>query len=161
FLILVLLVVLLAQLALFFTVRFSDVFDSYLVLHPAPQAMSAVDATTQAVTQPSPEKRAFRSDMLHYWLIAVADFLGVAGTIVLMLDLALMAGTMIVARVIGTAYATSAFIWSAVLLVLIFPWQAILNNVGYGETDFRVPGVLYTWNELVLYGKMAGPRDWM
>jgi hypothetical protein len=42
---------------------------------------------------------------------------------------------------------TSAFIWCVVVAVLLFPWQAFLQNTDF-TGDFKLPGVLYTWAEL-------------
>jgi hypothetical protein len=49
---------------------------------------------------------------------------------------------MLVGRLIGLARVTSAYIWSVLLALLLFPWQAFLEPY-----TFKIPGVLYTWEE--------------
>ena len=58
--------------------------------------------------------------------------------------LLLIVKIMLVGRLIGVARLTSAFIWTVVLAALLFPWQAF-----WADYDFKIPGALYTWNELV------------
>ena len=67
--------------------------------------------------------------------------------IVLAIVILLIAKIMLVGRLIGVAQVTSAFIWCVFLVVLLFPWQAFLQNTDF-TGDFKIPGVLYTWNEL-------------
>jgi hypothetical protein len=61
---------------------------------------------------------------------------------------------MLVGRLVGVGRITSAYIWCVVLIVLLFPWQAIyvnptlLADQQMQDKDFRIPGVLYTWTEL-------------
>jgi hypothetical protein len=44
---------------------------------------------------------------------------------------------------------TGAFVGTAVLVVLLFPWQSFLNQSNKPDApDVRIPGVLYTWPEL-------------
>jgi hypothetical protein len=48
-----------------------------------------------------------------------------------------------------------------VLLVLLFPWQAFLSNATFSDPNFKIPGILYTWDELRLLAKfgMGTPID--
>jgi hypothetical protein len=92
---------------------------------------------------------------LLQWLVAITDFLGIALSIVLAAVLLLLLTIMLVGRLIGVSRVTSAFIWCLVLIVLMFPWQAVLTSpltIGPAEgppvPDFKLPGVLYTWAEL-------------
>jgi hypothetical protein len=122
---LLLLLVLLIQIGVFFATRYSDV-------------IIARSVTVPATTQSSDAR-----DKLKY-VIGVTDFLGIALAIVLSAVLLLAAQIMLVARLIGVGRLTSAFIWSLVLVVLLFPWQAFLDPF-----VFKLPGVLYTWDELL------------
>src|SRR4030095_14674455 len=131
--------------------------DSYLITHPAPIATSLAEPATQPATQAVVHKER-ESTVLLYWVLGLSDFLGVGCALVLALVLLFMVAIMIVARVIGTSYAASAYVWSVVLVVLLFPWQAFLNNANLTAAEFKFPGVLYTWNELVLQAKMTGDR---
>src|SRR3954453_19606655 len=54
----------------------------------------------------------------------------------------------LVGRLIGVARLTSAFVWCVFLALLLFPWQAFLQNTDF-TGDFKLPGVLYTWAELI------------
>src|SRR5450432_4238349 len=135
-LVLLLLLFLLAQLTLFFLVRFD-------VLH----VDASVD-TTVATTMPTHISVNW-SDVLHY-VLAATTFLGVTFTIVLGFVILLIANIMLVGRLIGVARVTSAYIWSLILLVLLFPWQSFLGDAGVtlNQAAFKIPGVLCTWEEL-------------
>ena len=135
-LVLLLLLFLLAQLTLFFLVRFD-------VLH----VDASVD-TTVPTTMPAHISVNW-SDVLHY-VLAATTFLGVTFTIVLGFVILLIANIMLVGRLIGVARVTSAYIWSLILLVLLFPWQSFLGDAGVtlNQAAFKIPGVLCTWEEL-------------
>ena len=51
------------------------------------------------------------------------------------------------------ARVTSAFVWCLVFIVLIFPWQAFLRDETLTSREFIIPGVLYTWDELLLFAR--------
>jgi hypothetical protein len=129
--VLILVLMLLGQLALFFLVRF-DVVS----LNPP---------VTTATTQPAVNWLL----LLHYG-VGITAFLGVTMSIVLSLVLLLVVNIMLVGRLLGAGRVTSAFIWSLVLLVLLFPWQSFLNHVGLtpDQATFKIPGVLYTYFEI-------------
>ena len=74
---------------------------------------------------------------------------------------------MLVGRLIGVSHVTGAFIWSVVLALILFPWQAFLisgehyytttpGTAAYAasadippdQPAFKLPGVLYTYPEL-------------
>lgn len=151
-LVLLLLLMLLAQLALFFTARFSDAL--FVAAPPAP-----VEATTQpapttlatAITTPTTPVQPANKwvDPLKY-LIAITDFVGVTASIVLAAVLLLLVGIMLVGRLIGVARVTSAFVWCLILIVMLFPWQAFLNSEKMDRREFIIPGVLYTWDEFLV-----------
>jgi hypothetical protein len=65
--------------------------------------------------------------------------------------LLLIANIMLVGRLIGVGRVISAYCWCLVLVLVLFPWQAFLDNSGLTRTEapFKLPGVLYTWDELV------------
>lgn len=132
---LVLLLILLAQLTLFFLGR-QDVVNL-----TGDSVAIEVTATTQPVTT-APADVKWQS-LLEY-LVGLTAFLGIALTVVLAIVLLLIVKIMLVGRLIGVARLTSAFIWTVVLAALLFPWQAF-----WADYDFKIPGALYTWNELV------------
>jgi hypothetical protein len=107
------------------------------------------------------------NDVLRY-LIPVANFLGILFAVLLSVVLFLIVMIMLVGRLIGVAGVTSGFVWSVLLLLLLFPWQAFLISEGRSpsayaaapgrstysyeylaeQPAFKVPGVLYTYPEL-------------
>ena len=87
-------------------------------------------------------------DFLKY-AVGLTDFLGVAAPIVLAMVLLLMAQVMLVGRLLGVSRVVWAFVACIVLITLLFPWQAFLMNQTFTSTEFKIPGVLYTWSELV------------
>jgi hypothetical protein len=121
---LLLLLTLLGQLALFFLIRF-DVL----------KLPTAAEATTMPV---SDQNLTYLWEYLGY----ASLFLGVALSVVLGFVLLLLLNIMLVGRLIGVGRVTSAYIWCLVLVVLLFPWQALLSKW------YLIPGALYTWSEL-------------
>ena len=137
-LLLVLLLLLLAQLGIFFGVRYTKALDT----------IATTPTTLPSTNWP---------DMLNF-LSNVCMFLAIICSIVVSLVLLLIVNIMLVGRLIGVARVTSAYIWSLLLLVLIFPWQYVLSNVGLtmDRVAWKIPGVLYTFSELSQYAKFPG-----
>ena len=131
---LILFVLLLVQIAVFFLYRFE-------VVKFTPSRAAAVAVATAPTTIPATENK---GELMLIYLIGLSDFLGVVLVIVLALVLLLVINIMLVGRLIGVSSLTSAYIWTLLLIVLLFPWQAFL-----GPYAFKIPGVLYTWDELV------------
>lgn len=126
--VLLLLLPLLVQLAMFFLIRYGVV-------------IVAGDAST---TQPADTSLI---NKLHYFF-SLSMFAGLALSLVLSLVLLLIVNIMLVGRLIGIKSVINAYFWSLVAIVLLFPWQAFLGNLGQ-EATFRLGGVLCTWSELV------------
>jgi len=141
---LILFVLLLAQLAVFFLYR-TDVIK----LGP-PSTGAARAIATAPTTIPASQNTI---ELLLIYLIGLSDFLGVILVIVLALVLLLVTNIMLVGRLIGVSRITSAYIWTLLLIVLLFPWQAFLRPL-----DFKIPGVLYTWDELITTGHWTATR---
>lgn len=127
---LLLLLMMLVQIALFFVARYTT-----LILG------------NSATTQPAP------NELLH-WLSALSLVLGTVLPVLLALDLLLIVNIMLVGRLIGVARVTSAFLWCLLLMLLLFPWQKFFA-ISIDPHDLRLPGVLYTWDELVAYAKFS------
>jgi len=147
---LLLMLMLLGQIAIFFLVRYDIV---HLNATGAPVAAEVPHITSHDVSMvpttlpqqlPSSDKL---SDIMHY-LTGVAILGGIAISIVLALALMLIDHVMLVGRLIGVGRVTSAICWSLLLIVLLFPWQYFMGGSGLAYTDFRVPGVLWTWDEM-------------
>jgi hypothetical protein len=83
------------------------------------------------------------------YFVGATLFLGLTMSLVLSGVLLLLVNILLSARLIGLGRMTSAFVWSLVLIVLLFPWQNFLS-----PADFKLPGVLYTWNELSTTGRI-------
>lgn len=91
---------------------------------------------------------------LIQYLTGLIDFLGLILPAVLSVVLLLITAVLLVGRLLGAARLTSAFLWSVLLTMLLFPWQAMLNNPANSTNPvaaglgLKIPGVLYTWTEL-------------
>jgi hypothetical protein len=127
-----LLLVLISELALFFVLRY---------FKPLPTGIT--------ITKPEQLTR----DISQYG-VGLLDIAGLilpallAGVIYLILKVQL------VARLIGVGRITAALVWAILLMLLLFPWQAVLNNpaISYNESanaiGMKLPGVIYTWAEV-------------
>ena len=131
---LLILLMLLGQIALFFTARYTSLI--------------AVDAAT---TKPASR------ELLHY-VSGIVLFLGTILPILLSMVLLLIVHIMLVGRLIGVARVTGAFLACLLLVLLMFPWQ-IFFGMTSSPTDFRVPGVLFTWHDLVSNAKFHGDMN--
>jgi hypothetical protein len=89
------------------------------------------------------------TDILQY-IVGLTGFLGVVLPIILAVVLLLIVLIMLLGRLLGVSHTVSAFIACVVLATLLFPWQALLMNQSFAYSDFKIPGVLYTWAELTL-----------
>jgi hypothetical protein len=134
---LLILLMLLAQIALFFTARYSD----FIVLRPAGE---------EGVATTKPASR----EALHYFS-GIVLFLGTILPILLSFVLLLIVHIMLVGRLVGVARVTAAYLVCLLLILLMFPWQ-IFFGMTSSPTDFRIPGVLYTWHDLYSNAKFHG-----
>jgi len=158
--------VLLIQLAIFFTARYVPNFKIHTDLTTTSTESSGVP-TTMSVTVI--DRRPTEAGVRRLWspaiqyVIAATDFLGVILSMALSVVLVILIMIMLVGRLVGVSYVTSALCWSILLIVMLFPWQSLLNSharvaansvssTQEGTTaeqapDLRVPGVLYTYPE--------------
>jgi len=134
---LILFFVLLAQISLFFVARYTD----YVI-----PADAKLLSATQSVGASNTEKI---GNLMHY-VLGVTTFMGLTLPILLSFVLLLIVTIMLVGRLLGVSMVTSAYVWCLLAALLLFPWQALLNNVNLTRdvADFKIPGVLYTWSEL-------------
>lgn len=95
------------------------------------------------------------SAILLKYAMDLFDFVGLIAPIVLGVVLFLIAVIMLVGRLIGVAHVVAAFLWCVILAALLFPWQAFLVNQNFTSTEFKIPGVLYTWSELVARARVV------
>src|SRR6476469_5348803 len=131
---LLLLLILLTQITVFFLMKFNvlRLNDTVAVNTSSSAQSSAVDAAatqptggTTVTTTTTPKASSRVGDILAY-AIPVLNFLGVILSVTLCVVLLLLAGIMLVGRLIGVSHVTGAFIWSVVLALMLFPWQAFL-----------------------------------
>ncbi len=138
---LLLALILLAQIALFLTVRF------------VPEVRSAVLGQKDST---------WPWDQIGYMATYASAWLGLAVSILFSLSLVYIVLVMISGRTVGAASAARAFVWSLVLVVLMVPWQAALSHPLSSGEPWRIPGVLYQWPELVANADgFAGRADWL
>jgi hypothetical protein len=110
--------------------------------------------STELLTPLAATTKPANLDLLTYvsgGLLAAGLMLSLALPIVLLL----ICHIMLVGRLIGVGPVVSSFVWSLVLALMLFPWQTMLNVSEMSRTDFVVPGVLYTWRELVDTGRFS------
>jgi len=144
-----LLLMLLLQLGTFFVAHSTN----WILPDATTPSMADTLTTTQPATAPTTmpasmdNARRMLPSVLRY-LTAIIDFLGIVLILVLAVVLMLIVKIMLVGRLIGVARVTSAFVWCVFLALLLFPWQAFLQNTDF-TGDFKLPGVLFTWSELV------------
>ncbi len=131
-----LLVMLVSQVALFFTYRYSH----------------ALDPVSLGATRPASALALLSA--VHYAL-ALSGFLAIVLALVLCVDIFLILHVMLVGRLIGVSHVTVAWLGSVLLTALLFPWQAFLNNAELTATEFKIPGVIFTWEELVRHARFT------
>jgi hypothetical protein len=72
--------------------------------------------------------------------------------------LLLITNIMLIGRLIGVTRVTSALLWCLLLVLLMFPWQ-VFFGASTSPSDFRIPGVLYTWHDLRSQAKFDASGD--
>jgi hypothetical protein len=128
---LLILFTLLAQLTLFFVIRYG---------HP------------QLLEAPATQSDRVKTETIEY-VIGVLDFAGMILPAILVFTLLITLQVQLVGRLLGTARMTAALLWSVVLFFLLFPWQSFLNSPAISADPavnaigLKIPGVLYTWAE--------------
>ena len=122
-----------SALTLFFLMRY------WPALQPATAMTSAPSSPqTQAVTR---------------YVIGLLDFAGLILPPLLAAFVLVLLLVQVVARVAGAGRSTSALAWAVLLMLLLFPWQAVLNNPAITNDPvadaigMKVPGVIFTWAE--------------
>lgn len=156
-----LLLILMGQLGMFFAIRHNPglIGSSGVVISTATTEPSA------PATQPS----GFQVAKLMEYFVVITGFAGIVLALVLAAVQLLIVTIMLVGRLIGVSRVTSAFIWGLLLIVLLFPWQSLLlspvsaplNSQATTNTEFKLPGVLYTWGEIThpTLGATFNPAD--
>jgi hypothetical protein len=146
-----LLLMLLVQIGTFFVARMTNYLASEQMtpstsITIAPSAGPATMPATPPTTQPA-TAAGMAAPTLRY-VTSLIDFFGIVLVVVLAVVLLLITTIMLVGRLIGVAQVTSAFVWCVFLGVLLFPHQTFWQEVDFAN-GFKIPGVLYTWAELM------------
>ena len=122
--------VLATELSLFFCLRYYK---------PLPWGNTPAEQHTRAVIE---------------YLVGMLDIGGLILPALLTVIIYLILKVQLVGRLIGTGRMTAAFLWSVLLMMLLFPWQAVLNNpainpdVVADSLGMKIPGVIFTWAEV-------------
>jgi hypothetical protein len=150
----ILLLLLLIQVTVFFLAAYTDLI---LVTPSAAEAPAVVEGEAAANAAAAAPAQTRLGDFMQYLNVLIA-FLGLTLAVVLSVVLLILVFIMLVGRLIGVSRMTSAWIWSILLVVILFPLQSLLVSpvtVPSAEEitvvdryEFKVPGVLYTWTEL-------------
>ncbi len=176
---LILLLILLVQLGLFFTARFTD----YIPVQGASTQDGQVEVPTGLETREGTEIEAegdrleveedtdfsistsdLDADQVEDWLymlLYATLWGGLVFAILLSLTLVFTTLVMLNGRTVGVSREASAFFWSLILLMLLIPWQSILNHPTLQGGMFHVPGVLYTWPELDQNARQFNDPQWL
>jgi hypothetical protein len=140
--ILVMILLLLGQVAIFSVAKFADV-----PLNPP------VTWNTGPTTSPTTMQAAILAGQDRHlalvYLTSITLHLGMLLAFVLPVLLMLTAGVMLVGRLVGLGPTMHALILSLVVLLLMFPWQTLLSIDAASGRDFVLPGVMYTWRDVV------------
>jgi hypothetical protein len=146
---LLLLLGLLAQITIFFLVRFDVVnlgAEGTRATVSVPRVNADVDLTTQPTTGPAGEsgtdtdvdasasvttrpsnidEKVGADNVAKFlaWIVNSIVYLGQILSIVLAIIVLLIVLMMLVGRLLGVAHTTSAFVWAVILAALLFPWQ--------------------------------------
>jgi len=137
-------IILIIQIVLFILVHFTSKLDNYITR----DSLSSSVQSSPPATSPAPS---FPRKFFKY-TIGLTAYFGLIFSILLSLMLLLILNVMLIGRLIGVSPVTTAFILSLIVLLFVFPWQAILNNQDLTGQEWKVPGVLYTWDELAYHG---------
>ena len=131
---LLLLVLLLLQLAIFFVAHFVPTVQ---ITANVATSTRRDDSTTQSTDIPIVQHA---SETGSGWKPADFPAAGIShrwqrlswhdAVIVLAITLLLIVTIMLVGRLVGVAHVTSAFLWCVFLMVMLFPWQTLLNGQG-------------------------------
>jgi hypothetical protein len=144
FVILALILLLIGQVAIFSVAKFTDV-----PLDPQMSSSAGPEATTSPTTNASNLVSAQERHLLLVYLTSTTLHLGMLLAFVLPVLLMLTAGVMLVGRLVGLGPTMHALVLSLVVLLLLFPWQTLLSINPATGRDFVLPGVMYTWRDVV------------
>ena len=93
------------------------------------------------------------------YLVPMTGFFGIVFAVLLCMVQLLLVQIMLVGRLVGVSKVTGAFLWTLLLILLLFPWQSVLISPVNSNTllstsgisagyEFKIPGVIYTLDEL-------------
>ncbi len=107
------------------------------------------------LTAPPPyEAAAVRSRAVLQYGLGLLDFAGLILPVLLAVTVLVILQVQLVARLVGTGRVVGGLVWAVIVALLLFPWQAVLNNpaitadAAADAIGLKVPGVVYTWAEV-------------
>jgi hypothetical protein len=151
---------LVGQITLFFAWK-------YNYIAPTPPIAQTAPPTTLSTTQPALETPSIAAptpqnpQLLAHYLLSLTSFIALLASIVTLVDLLLILNIQLIGRLLGTASLFKSFFLMLVLTLMLFPWQAFLNDANLSNVDFKIPGVLYSWTELKLNARFDGMGFWI
>jgi hypothetical protein len=162
---------LVVQLAVFFLAK----YDVLGLGTPTKVAVPVIAATqpaegataTQPATAPTATVTAttvsFDATPYVRYAVPLINFAVIVLAMLLVVTMLLLVVIMLVGRLVGVSHVTAAFLWSALFLILVIPWQTFfIPTESYAVTGssipgmievpeqpaLKMPGALYTWPEL-------------
>jgi hypothetical protein len=125
---LLLLLFLLLRIGLFLTARFAPSVHLTATLQTAAASSATTPISLVQTTPADPtEGQRIIAPLARYFIVGT-EFFSLLLAFALPAVLLLIVGIMLVGRLVGVAHVTSAFIGSIVFLLLLFPWQSVLNS---------------------------------
>ncbi len=125
----------------------------FALLRYVPSMRPITDAVPVADVAPAEGHTAAIRAGLQYF-VGMLDIAGLILPALLVAFVGVILLVQVVARVLGSGRTTGALAWAVLLAVLLFPWQAVLNNpVNTADPmanaiGMKIPGVIVTWAEL-------------
>lgn len=179
--VLILVLTLVGQLALFFVARYGGDIVPVQTRQTAEATDAGLQGTGEAADEPVVEDIGEAEDAvtitateeevdvdveqslvrtLLYMLLYASLWVGLVFSILLSLTLVFTTLVMLNGRTVGVERAAKAFLYSLLLLMLLVPWQSILNHPTFAGGLFHLPGALYTWPELNMRANFPD-NDWL
>lgn len=128
---------------------FPKLEEESIPLPPLEPAATQPGASVVAATQPVVSKGVGARLALMEYMVGGSAFVAMVASILLVAVMLVISQIMLIGRLIGVSQVMGGLFLAMILSVMLFPWQALLNFSGTIGQDVRIPGVLYTWAELV------------
>ena len=124
---LLLLLLLLSQIGIFLVARFVSSVHLTATIQSTGESTSTTQLSVLQTPPLTPNGGRVAAPIVRFF-VDLTDFFGIALALVLAVVLLLIVAIMLVGRLVGVTHVTSAFVWSIVLIVMLIPWQTLLNG---------------------------------